>query len=259
MIRIQHLETDVTTACQLSCVACNHHVPLHRAKGPQHASVEQVERDLTHLASILHTHLWAAIGGEPLLNPKLVSILVAARRSGVMDRIEVWTNGLMLPWMKDDFWAAFDVLVLSVYPGTLREKAIEAVQQRCGDSGVELALIRRPGFRALLEETPSGRERTLDKYQRCFFRSYSRVANQGYFYTCCCAPHMPVLLTNKPPGTDGVAIEGLTEESLRLYLEQAEPLSVCSVCAGGDDRAANVPWREERDPVRWIVASKGER
>ena len=257
MIHIPHLETDVTLACQLSCVACNHHVALHRAVKTKQTTPEQISKDLNGLSKIMHAGMWAAIGGEPLLHRQLVDILQIARESKIADRLEVWTNGLFIQKQSQEFWQSFDILVLSIYPGMISEEDILWIRSKCSDEGKDLVIERRPHFRALLELEPSGQERTIQKFKNCFFRSYSRVANEGYFFTCCCAPHMPVLIQGSSFGTDGVEIEGLTEDALLSYLQRSEPLSICSICAGGDHTAASIPWKEERDPVRWLVASRG--
>ena len=259
MIQIPHLETDITTACQLSCVACNHHVPLWRKVGPKHASVEQVKRDLNHLTTILHAHVWGALGGEPTLNPDLVNILQIARHSGIADKLEVWTNGLLLPRMSEAFWRSFDVLVLSIYPGKHTEESLKWIMTKCATSGVKFSPrdeTKNPNFRTLLERVPTGYEETKRKYAGCFFRQFSRVANWGYFYTCCCAPHMSTLVQGKAENPDGIKIEGLTEEALYAYLADPEPLSACTTCAGRDT-AISIPWREERDPIKWLRASAG--
>jgi len=261
MLRIPHLETDVTTACQLSCVACNHHVPLYRHARTEHlhATPDVLERDLGHLATIMHADRWAAIGGEPLLHHRLVDLLRAARASGVADELEVWTNGLLLRRQGPGFWKAFDWLVLSVYPGRLSDEDVAWTEARCRDAGVKLRVVderRSPNFKTLLEPVPTGTGATRKKFQGCFFRHYSRAANNGWFFTCCCATHMPVLVQGRPFGSDGVRIEGLTEIGLRAYLEREEPLQACSICAGRDT-ARSIPWREERDPVRWLRRSAG--
>ena len=256
MIRIPHLETDVTSSCQLSCVACNHAVPLYRAHGQRHADPAQVERDLNHLATILHADRWGALGGEPLLSRSLIDILGVARRSGVADRIEVWTNGLLLPRMTPEFWASFDILVLSVYPGKHTPESLAWIARRCAEAGVQLDVkdeVHAPNFKTLFEP-PSGPARTQEKFDRCFFRGFSRVANRGFFFTCCCAPHLPALVQGRAFGEDGVAIAGLTEAALRAYLGRREPLGACAICAGRDT-AVNVTWREEREPLRWMEAS----
>lgn len=259
MIRIEHLETDVTQACNLSCVGCNHEVPLWRALkgGPWRADPAQVERDLNHLATIMHADRWGALGGEPLLHPRLVDILRAARASGVADRTEVWTNGMMIDRMKSDFWESFDILVVSAYPGKQTDESLESIARRCEQSGVEFVLKderRHPNFRTLLEPHPTDDKATRSKFKGCFFRSFSRSANYGFFFTCCCAPSMPMLIQGKPYGTDGVAIDGLTEAGLRSYLDRSEPLGCCSICAGRDT-AVQLQWREERDPKKWMIAS----
>ena len=259
MIEIPHLETDVTTACQLSCVACNHHVPLWRKAGPKHADPRQVERDLNALSGIVHAKVWGALGGEPLLSPQLVEILSIARQSKIADTIEVWTNGLLLPRMGSAFWRSFDTLVLSIYPGKLSEDDITWISRKCADSGVVFSPRderRNPNFRTLLEKVPTDEKATKAKFAGCFFRHFSRVANWGYFYTCCCAPHMSTLVMGMKNNPDGIKIDGLSEEALQAYLNRTEPLVACSTCAGRDTAVA-IPWREERDPKEWLRASAG--
>lgn len=260
MIYIPHLETDVTTACQLSCVACNHHVPLYRAAGIKSADPRQVFEDLNTLKTFVHADRWGALGGEPTLHKQCTEILEIARNSGIADKTEVWTNGLSLPRMAAPFWRSFDILVLSIYPGKHTEASLEWIHKKCLDEGVTLDVKDErhyPNFKTLFEATPTGPEATRAKFAGCFFRHFSRVANDGYFFTCCCAPHMPALVQDKPFGTDGVKIAGLTEEDIIRYLARLEPLGACSTCAGRDT-AVSIPWHEEKVPLRWMAASRGE-
>jgi hypothetical protein len=260
MIFIPHLETDVTQACQLSCVACNHHVPLWRKHGPRTAKPEEVARDLGRLARFIHADRWGALGGEPLLHNSLVEILSIARESKIADKTEVWTNGLRLQAMGADFWRAFDILVLSIYPGKISDSQLEWIRWKAREEGRELVEKderKHPNFKTLFEPSPTDAAATRSKFSGCFFRSFSRVANYGYFFTCCCAPHMPLLVNGKPFGTDGLLIESIQSESdVRAYLERSEPLESCSTCAGRDT-AVSIPWSEERDPSRWLAASAG--
>jgi hypothetical protein len=258
-LRIPHLETDITQACQLSCVGCNHSVPLWRKHGPWRADPAQVEADLGHLATILHADRWGALGGEPLLHRGLVDILRIARQSGVADRTEVWSNGLLLSRQPAEFWQAFDVLVLSVYPGKLDDRRVQWITDKCADSGVELVVkdeTKHPNFMTMLEPVPTNPAATRSKFARCFFRGFSRVANYGFFFTCCCAPHLPMLMQGHPFGTDGIRIAGLTRNDLLTYLQRSEPLGACTICAGRET-AKPLRWHEERDPQRWVAASAG--
>jgi len=218
-----------------------------------------VEKDLNHLATILHADRWGALGGEPLLHRQVIELLLIARASKVADKTEVWTNGLLLPRQPTAFWRAFDILVLSVYPGKHDDDSLDWIERRCKDEGVELVVKDEryhPNFKTMLEEVPTDRAATIAKFRGCFFRQFSRVANFGYFFTCCCAPHLPMLVQNRPFGDDGILIEGITEEGLRGYLDRSEPLGACTICAGRDT-AKNLVWHEEKDPRKWLQESAG--
>jgi hypothetical protein len=264
MIQIQHLETDITLACQLSCTSCNHSVPLYRAQpgGPPSTTPQIVEHDLARLAPILHAKVWGALGGEPTLNKHLVDILHVVRASGICDRIEVWTNTLTIRRQSPEFWRSFDVLVGSLYPGKVTDEDVRWIEAKCKDEGVEWSPRderRVPNFQNMLDPyAPSSPERTQTKFDRCFFKNFSRVVNFGYFYTCCCAPHLPHLLQGRPKGSDGISLDGVTEDALRAYLTRTEPLGACVTCAGRDWPAAKrIPWSEEKEPMAWIARSKG--
>lgn len=259
MLHLRHLETDVTQACQLSCVACNHLVPMWRKAGPWFARPAQVDADLSHLSTFVHADRWGALGGEPLLHKQLVDILAIVRATHIADAIEVWTNGLLLPQMSESFWQAFDILVLSIYPGKHTDASLAWIADACAAHGIRLEHKderQRPNFRTLLEPTPTDPPTTATKFAQCFFRHFSRSASYGYFFTCCCAPHMPMLLQGRPFGTDGVPIAGLTEAGLSAYLTRTEPLGCCTLCAGRET-AQPIPWTEERNPLQWLHASAG--
>ncbi len=261
MIQIPHLETDVTQACQLSCVACNHAVPLWRKHGPWTATPEGVAKDLNYLATMLHAGAWGALGGEPLLNKRLPEILQAAKASGIAESYEVWTNGLLVNDQKAAFWLApFDTLVVSVYPGKLTDSQLDWMRYACENHGKRLIIRDErvdPNFMTSLEPSPTNPRVTLDKYRGCAFRCGNNcAASYGYFFMCCCGPHIPMLMQDQSYGTDGVAIEKLTEDELLDYMTRKEPFGACYVCAGRDT-AKRIPWSEQRDPVIWMKASAG--
>lgn len=259
MIHVPHLETDITQACQLSCVGCNHSVPLWRKYGPWQTNSQIVRTDLGHLSKVLHAERWGALGGEPTLHRKLPDILKVARDSGIADATEVWTNGLLLTQMQEDFWKSFDILILSIYPGYHTPQSLDWIQKKCEDSHIKFETrdeVRNPNFRTMLEVVPTSPADTKQKFKGCFFRMFSRVVNYGFFFTCCCGPHIPLLIQSKEFGTDGISVRGITEDALRAYLEREEPLGACTVCAGRDT-AKPLSWHEQRDPVQWLKESRG--
>lgn len=259
MIRIPHIEVDITQKCSRSCQACNHLVvPWRQLKGgPWSTNAQQVETDLSHLSPILHADVIGALGGEPTMHKQLVDILHVMRDSRIADTLEVWTHGEFLQRMKPDFWRAFDVLVVSIYPGH-EEKNLEWIKQKCTDEGVVYSPRDErlnPNFMTLLEPAPTDYETTKKKFAGCFFRHFSRAVNYGFFYLCCCWG-IPHLLQDRPFGSDGIKVEGLTEAELSAFLNRVEPLGACTICAGRDT-AKPLVWREEKDPKKWLMASAG--
>lgn len=265
MISIPHLETDVTQACQLSCVACNHAVPLWRKHGPWTNTPEQVSKDLTALSKVAHAGAWAALGGEPLLNKRLDEIVLAARESGIANQYGVWTNGVAFAALKAQGRLGFldhvEALVLSRYPGKLTDEAVADMRQTCAEHGATLIYrdeINEPNFMTWLEKEPTDGPTTKKKYAECSFRrGHNYAASYGYFFACCCGPHLPMHVMGRPYGSDGIALDGITEEALGNYLNDPEPFGACSICAGRNT-AVKIPWREERDPVIWLAKSAGK-
>jgi organic radical activating enzyme len=260
---IPHLETNVTVACQLSCVSCNHFVAIQRGKPARLAKPEQLEADLGHLVKAgLQTQAWGALGGEPLTHPALPELLSAVRRSGITKVIEVWTNGIALRRQKDSFWSAeMDRLVVSVYPHTTTGEDLDWIAAQCAERNIKLVVKDErhvPNFEQLLEPTPTGPNITKAKYDACFFRQFSRVIDNGYLYRCCTSPFIPRLLMGLPEETDGLKVEGTTESAIRAFLGDSRPARSCERCVGlnpGERRRTQ--WREVKDPEQWELASSG--
>jgi hypothetical protein len=234
---------------------------LWRKKGPWTASRHQVERDLKHLATFSHARVWGALGGEPLLNKRIVDIVQVARESGIADEYEVWTNGLLVAQMPHAFWDVIDRLVVSRYAGKLSDEQVERMQELANVYRKSLVIRDErssPNFMTWLEKEPTDAVTTQAKYLTCAFRKgHNYAASYGYFFACCCGPHLPLLVQDRPFGSDGLLIESATEETLGAYLSSQAPFGACRDCAGRDT-AVKIPWREERDPVIWLSKSAGK-
>jgi cyclic pyranopterin phosphate synthase len=259
----ENLDCDVTSNCQLSCVSCNRMVVPYRASGSIPSTTPaQVEHDLHHFGKIARTKRWAALGGEPLLHRDLVAILGVVRASGVAGNIAVWSNGMRLQKMAPEFWRAFDTLVVSLYPGKVDDAGKEWITRKCADEGVELVMkderFALGNWTQILEPAPTGDAYTQAKYEACWFKTYCYALNNGYLYRCCPSPHIPQLLQGRPEGSDGAAIEGMTEEGLRSFMTRPNFMESCRVCTGRNTpTAVGQPWREVRDPEEWRRASAG--
>jgi organic radical activating enzyme len=244
---LNHLETNITTACQLSCRDCNHFIPIQKAS---FIEVEQLEKDLNKLAKITKAQAYALIGGEPLIHPDIVELLYVSRASGISDCIEVWTNGLLIKRMPDEFWMGLDKLVLSIYPG--KEQHRKYIEDKCAEYSVDLEVKDGLPFTAVLHKSPD-RERAKVKWARCWYRNNLFVVDNGYLYRCCTSPFIPKLILGLPEGVDGIALEELTEDSLRNFVNRKEPMQSCSICGGHDGprrewkEVDQKTWREQTE------------
>jgi len=262
MITLPHLETNVTSACQLRCAHCNHFVSLDAQARPKPFMLdpEIFARDLANFGRLVHADKFGFLGGEPLLHPKLPWLIEIAKRAQIADELEVWTNGIRVLTMADDFWLApFDTLVVSAYPGQLSDDDLASITTRCHHWKKALSVKDErlyPNFTQLLKKEPG---RAQETYDQCWFRTYSRVLDNGFLYQCCCGPYVPRLLLGLPEGTDGLKIDMFTTlDEVVGYLHQKDALKSCAPCAGRNTTdAVPVKWEEIRDPKLWLERSSG--
>ena len=251
MIRLPHLETNVTTYCQNRCVGCNHLIPLQKGR---HANTEQIRKDLAAFAKIAHADVYALLGGEPLLHPELDEILEIAHESGACDKVEVITNGERIYSTSTAFRTLTDILTVSVYP-QLDRKKLDFIRRMCTTYNVQLDIkdVREWRFTAPLADDTSA-STAAGRYQQCWYKTYCHVLDNGYFYCCCEMPFIGPLLMNKRTGFDGLDIHTASEADLAAYLQQAETPESCRLCGGHGGPV--LEYGQESDPVEWIRKSK---
>lgn len=249
MYNLPHLETNITVACQNKCVSCNHFVPLQK---PWYADVEVIKRDLAALSKVAHAKAYGLLGGEPTLHPQIVEILIIANVAGIADTIEVWTNGMRLDQMPDEFWRLTDRLVVSVYPGKLAEGWKERMWQKAARFGTEIQIKDQEPFTYLLNPKADPQA----KYDACWYRTFTHVVDNGFFYRCCTSPFIPKLLQGLPEGTDGLPLEGITEQKLKEFMERKVYMKACEMCAG--HKAARHQWQEAPKRSEWLALSTEE-
>jgi hypothetical protein len=199
----------------------------------------------------MHADAWGALGGEPLLSPDLQDVLKIARASGIADKIQLYTNGLLLPKQPDSLWGLVDFIRLAVYEGKHTPESIDWIVRKCADHGVDLEMAEAgPNFRPCFEPVVPPPDEIVEKFNTCFMRWNCRAVNDGYFFTCSVVQSISRLVQKIPYKVDGILIETTNEAELQTYLERTTPIEACKDCAGWD-RAPNIKWSEERDPEAW--------
>lgn len=232
-------EMHLVEHCNLNCRGCSNFSPL---AGPEFVDVEEFRRDFIRLGDVFsHTceRIWL-MGGEPLLHPEISTLVRIARENFSDGEISVFTNGILLPQMKDDFWESCrdsnTGILISAYPINLpidkiRDSALKfGVQVRWAwnqsDKERDLFIIRPVNL--------AGDSNININFGICPHSVDCITLSHGRLYTCCFAPHVhhfsnffrkDILITD----SDSVDIYG--ELSAKEILRRlAEPIPACRYC-----------------------------
>jgi organic radical activating enzyme len=248
------LEVVVTHHCNLRCRACAYLSPVQR---PTRVDPVSLQRSLTALASRFHASEARILGGEPLLHPDLVGVVVAVRNSGICDTIRLITNGTLLERASEALWDAVDEVSVSVYPGReLDPAAADVIQRTAGEHGVRLKFKTFDYFRQSYAETGTSDDGLVDRiYRTCQMAHSWRCLTvwSGHLYRCPQSLFLPSVLDSLDLAHEGIPIAddpGFGERLLD-FLEDPRPLSACRNCLGSvgtlfyhTQIPRRTPWRE---------------
>lgn len=253
-VQLPHVDLMVCTACQLKCVGCTNFMGAI----PQEIwSVDQVLTDARAAAKVMHAECVCILGGEPTSHPKLLQIMRAVKELGLGDRVQILTNGMRLHKMTGEWWRELDWLKISVYPGKTPQTNIDLAKTWQKSLGFQLDFYEIAGdpFRAVLTDRARSPEDAQRTYQGCWYRTFTRKIEQGYFYRCCTSPQIAQTVLGRPRGTDGIALEGLTPDALSEFLDRPTYMESCTRCYGNLGPRLH-QWSEVRgDRDAWMRAS----
>jgi hypothetical protein len=199
-----------------------------------------VFHDLSLLAKSYKAGLLKVIGGEPLLHPDLLSLILAIRKSGICNHIVLYTNGILLHQMNDNIWKELDEIELSVYPDTRDQldKHMPAIKRTAQKHNVKLSGYFYGYFRATFSTMGTSDE----ELTRCIYRT-CQLANEwgcqsihdGHFFKCPQSIYIPKFLDDNfsyDYKNDGIRITGEASFSKKLknYLSSSQPLKACRYC-----------------------------
>ena len=231
------LEVHITDHCNLRCEQC---CSLSPFLPPWFEDPEQLGRDFAAARRVLAPTFLKLVGGEPLLHPRLLDCLEAARAAGVATIVSVTTNGLLLPRVPDRFWDLLDHLTLSVYPRPrLAEQQLASIRDRAARFNVTLNIKVQDQFQLVTLDRPRDDERqTREVFDTCWLRHRCHMLRGGWFFLCTRPTHFDTYFHQGGALSrqDGVRLHdgpALIDE-LQAYLERNEPLHSCRLCAGGD-------------------------
>jgi len=125
---LQRVIVHLCDHCNLNCRSCTHFSNICK---PTFTDLASFTRDFERMAALFsQINEIYLLGGEPLLHPEVASFLRVARTCFPHADIELMTNGILLPRMKEEFWEAMaqnDILLdTDLYPiGPGKERITE--------------------------------------------------------------------------------------------------------------------------------------
>ena len=242
-IRVEAFELHVVEHCNLRCAHCCNMSPYVADKM---LSLAEIEAQCRTMARVLDVDVFKIMGGEPLLHPEITAILGVLRQTGISETIRLFTNGLLLHRMTDDFWRALDHLTISSYSSApVKPEHLRLVEDKAREFDVVLNVKPVDRFSEVMAS-----ERRLDDaatqavYEACWLRHRCMVVRGGVFYKCTRAAYQKdfrerldvkgrELDAVPEPGDDGIALDAMDfEDRLLTYLNADRALAACRYCQG---------------------------
>ena len=236
---IQEVQYGIVTNCNLMCRACSHATPLQK---PYAVSVEDFKTNFSQLVKTMpDLDEISFTGGEPLLHPEIDTLLAVAKEISPKTKLEVITNGALLPRMNREFWTLVDKVYVSCYGGidfnlsSPKGSKLEVIKRKTNNFFESLSLKRN-------ENLPM-----VDYlWNHCWCRRGCIGILGDQFYLCMRDAYMSRALNNQ---TDGIPMKDLTEEKLIAYFKRQEPLEMCHYCTGGSGNS--FPHAQVPDKIAW--------
>lgn len=245
--RINKLEYNVSNVCNLKCEQCDHLAPFFGARDAKFGSSitpENFARELALLAPHVHADSFLIVGGEPLLQERILDFLARLRESGITSQIVLVTNGLLLANQPDALFQSVDKIIISRYASVLSsEETIGRIRKRCDAARVELGFYWKSLFRKTIVGERNGDPRQVNRiFQTCAnaWTWHCHAIQDGYLYRCPIAPllgyklHQQGLVERDFHEDDGLKLDDSPgfADRMRAYLESPAPLESCSYCLG---------------------------
>lgn len=250
------LEFNVTDTCNLNCVGCTHYSPL----APRtYEPIETLCHSIRALGRSCSADIKIAylIGGETLLYPHLTEAMEALREAFPDARLHIFTNGLLIPKMTDDFWQTCRRLdfILSITRYPIRFD-YDAAEELCKSKGVAYEIF---GDRSLADSffrfalDPSKSQNRRRSHFKCYNSDCITVIGDRVFpcSISACIGHL-----NKAHATRFEHVEGdfinvadvKSARDIKRLRDKAAPF--CAYCI---QPPATVTYRQsERKVTEWV-------
>ena len=98
---LKYFNVNLVDHCNLNCKYCDHFSPVSKE---YYVDIDKLEKDFKRMSSLVNIKAVGLMGGEPLLHPNLPEILDVSRKTLPKTYLTIYTNGILLPTQKEEFW-----------------------------------------------------------------------------------------------------------------------------------------------------------
>lgn len=252
-------EINLADHCNLNCQCCNHFSPLAEKKFLDEV---QLANDLLQLNTLLDADSIGKVmllGGEPLLHPQIENILRILVQYLPKTKLEIVTNGLLLPKMSFGFWSIvkeLDIgLVVTKYPIKFDYDLMEKIAE---SNGVDISYgdLFEPiktTYHLPIKDEPEFNPYSM--YMKCKHANQCVVLKNGRLYTCPLAAnvcHYNKYFKKHIPEEESVSIDIYCIDKwddVEEFLKRPNDMcSHCDIC----HYTYNIPWAiSKRDVKEW--------
>ncbi|MBE6095229.1 MAG: radical SAM protein [Schwartzia succinivorans] len=249
-------EININKHCNLNCKGCDHFAPLSTEDC---MDLSVYERDMKRMAELFHGEAWQIhlLGGEPLLNPNLMSYARIAREC--FPHAEIWidTNGTLLQRMPEEFWDACKKYRLGIMP-TKYPVAVDydELQRMTEAHGVPYQYLGSSESGRTLWHFPldlTGGQDMRDSFLNCRNANQCLTLENGRLYTCSIAPNIKAFNEYFNQHLDLTEDDGIdihcAQSGDEVLAAMARPMPFCRYC-DVKHRTYDHPWEVSRQDIR---------
>lgn len=252
-------QTHLVEHCNLKCRGCYHFSSL---ADEEYLTLEEFEQDIARLSQLFdgEAEEILLLGGEPLLHPRLNRFFEITRNYFSRGCIKLLSNGLLLPKMKEDFFAAIREnkveLWITKYPVNFDYDRAETYALQ---NGVDIHYFNREPVRTLGHQPldVEGAQNATVNWHSCYRANLCVDLKHGKMFPCIvpaeikpfCAYFNQELEVTTDDYVDIYSVGSGQELLERLK----KPIPFCRYCNRASiEKFGTVPWsRTKFEMLEW--------
>lgn len=253
-------EINLVDHCNLNCQCCNHFSPIAKEN---YIDTDILQKQLRRVSELFNNCVGniMLLGGEPLLHKKICECMLITRKEFPTAHIQIYTNGILLPKMSDQFWETCrkaDVqIMLTRYPITFD---YDICIERANKENVEISYNwesedkQKTTYRLPIEL--NGGNNPYTNFALCDHANRCIVLKNERFYTCPFGAYVNILnerFDKHFPQNDKNSISIYEVDSKEAIIDfLKKPIKLCEYCNVCNYKW-DIPWRVSRRELKeWV-------